>query len=193
MSKIELRSGKYWDYINPKEEDVDVENIAYSLSKEPRFSNQLDADWSVLQHVLLVRALLELVGESKELQYEGLHHDNPEAYFRDLPSPLKTLLKDYRRYYRKTAKVMELYFKTKMIEQTAEVEAMDKYSQNIERILFAPGQPTWTSYSKEKFRQDNLKTKGALERTVYRIYLLDRTSAIEEYLDWHYKLKPEGV
>lgn len=89
---------KNYDILNFKEEDVDLNFIAMSLAKQCRYightGDQPNEFLSVAQHsVMMAEAILLVTGDPK-IAMEALMHDSAEAYFGDVPSPLKNLVKD---------------------------------------------------------------------------------------------------
>lgn len=84
---IQTFSGRRFHYQDYGREDFDLMDIAHSLSNECRFAGHVSSFYSVAQHSLLVSTLLP-----KELGLYGLLHDGAEAYFKDVPSPLKKLV-----------------------------------------------------------------------------------------------------
>lgn len=86
-------TGQYVDFINPNPGTFNLEDIAHSLSQKPRFNGQLKSFYSVAQHCCLICDYLPT-----HLKADGLMHDAPEAYMADVPSPLKSLLPDYKDY-----------------------------------------------------------------------------------------------
>ncbi len=91
MTWILTKSGRKFDYMNPKPEQIHILDIAHGLACEARFAGQTRSFYSVAQHST---QLSYLVG--RELAVEGLLHDAAEAYCKDIPSPLKALLPEYQ-------------------------------------------------------------------------------------------------
>lgn len=91
MSYISTFTGKHFDFINICAEDISIEDIAQGLSNECRFAGQIDSFYSVAQHSVHVSQIVP-----PEYALEALLHDAAEAYCRDLPTPLKALLPEYK-------------------------------------------------------------------------------------------------
>ncbi len=87
---IQTYSGKRVDLVNPSIDDIDIEDIAYSLSFKCRFGGHTKFFYSVAEHSIYVSALLE-----KRLALAGLLHDASEAYLVDMSRPLKNIVTDY--------------------------------------------------------------------------------------------------
>ncbi|WP_051974527.1 hypothetical protein [Cupriavidus necator] len=85
------RSGLRVNLAHPEPEQFDIRDIALGLARECRYANQLDFHYSVAQHSVIVARHID-----PEFALDGLLHDASEAYIRDLPSPLKALLPDYK-------------------------------------------------------------------------------------------------
>lgn len=143
MSKIKLLNGSYLDYEHPVITKQHQTTIAYSLASEQRFTNQLHEKWSVLQHVLLVTKIVELLGGSFVEIKQALHHDDPEAFLHDLPSPLKALLPDYKKYYGKMAKAMGDAFDVDIEHLCDKVKLADKYALIMEEECFSNTKPAF--------------------------------------------------
>ena len=88
---ILLRSGRYFDLMNPRPEDVDILDIASALSKLCRFTGHTSEFYSVAQHSYYVAKIVP-----PQYALQGLLHDASEAYIGDVASPLKMLLPDYK-------------------------------------------------------------------------------------------------
>lgn len=88
---IVLRSGNYFDYLNPRPETIMIEDIAWALAYTCRFGGQTLQYYSVAQHSILVSRTVP-----EEHAFAGLMHDAAEAYCGDVVGPLKQLLPDYK-------------------------------------------------------------------------------------------------
>ena len=85
-------SGKRLHVLEPRPEQIDIEDIASSLSKICRFGGMTRSFYSVAEHSVMVSHLVP-----PELALVGLLHDATEAYLGDVIRPLKQQLYEYRR------------------------------------------------------------------------------------------------
>lgn len=77
-------SGKHFDLLNPKPEQVDHNDIFAAISKLCRFTGHCARTYTVGHHSLLVMSLAP-----KENRLEALMHDADEAYTGDVSTPQK--------------------------------------------------------------------------------------------------------
>lgn len=89
MSKLYVSTylGNRFYPLEPRIDDVDIEDIAHGLAYQCRFNGQTNAFYSVAQHSLIVASLVP-----EELRFAALLHDAAEAYLGDMVKPLKVLL-----------------------------------------------------------------------------------------------------
>ena len=90
----------FWP-LDPIEEEINIEDIAHSLSMQCRFNGHLLKFYSVAEHSVRVAAQC-----SPENALWGLLHDASEAYCADLPSPLKEEMVKYKEMENKVQQVV---------------------------------------------------------------------------------------
>jgi hypothetical protein len=86
---IQTYTGKKFNLECPSEEMICIEDIAHHLALENRFGGATILPYSVAEHSI---EMCKLAPE--ELKLEALLHDAEEAYYKDLPTPLKRLIRD---------------------------------------------------------------------------------------------------
>jgi len=77
-------TGKKFYPLDPRIEDIDINDIVYSLSNQCRFAGHCTSFYSVAQHSVLVSLMCPI-----EDSLWGLLHDASEGFLSDVPSPLK--------------------------------------------------------------------------------------------------------
>lgn len=91
IPEILLSNGKMYHYLSPDPDVVDIQMIAASLSKQCRFTGQVNRFYSVAEHSVRASQIVPT-----EFALDALLHDAAEALVVDLPTPLKILLPDYK-------------------------------------------------------------------------------------------------
>lgn len=115
-------SGKLFYPLDPRAEEICIEDIAHALSLQCRFTGHVSHFYSVAQHSVIVSHLCDPADA-----LWGLLHDAPEAYIGDMSSPLKhtpemSLFRDTEKLI--TEKVCERFNLTP--NEPASVKAADK-------------------------------------------------------------------
>jgi uncharacterized protein len=86
---IQTFTGRQFFPLNPRVEDIVIEDIAHALSLQCRFSGHVKCFYSVGEHCVRIARQLILEKRSRTEIVWGLLHDASEAYLVDLPRPLK--------------------------------------------------------------------------------------------------------
>lgn len=80
----------FWP-LDPRADEIVLEDIAHALSRICRFNGHSQVHYSVAQHAVIVSHLVPWV-----FAFEGLHHDDAEAYLSDLVRPVKKNIPQYK-------------------------------------------------------------------------------------------------
>lgn len=109
-SIITTHTGGRFDILDPKVEDINIEDIAHALSMQCRFNGHCSQFYSVAQHSVRVASLLYDAGHGDRTTLRGLIHDATEAYLGDVITPLKDQLPQYREIEERVNSVIEFRF-----------------------------------------------------------------------------------
>jgi hypothetical protein len=133
-------SGKQFFPLDPRPEDVCLEDIAHALANLCRFCGQCRKFYSVAQHSILVAMQLP-----PELQLQGLLHDAPEAYCGDIIQPLKVQLPQFKAIEHGIWRAIAAKFKLPEV-MDARVKAADLRALMTERRDLMPASPhVWST------------------------------------------------
>lgn len=108
---MQTYTGRCFWPLDPRADEVCIEDIAHSLSLQCRFAGHCREPYSVAEHSVRVSLLVQeqflrdergvygqhpsAEGHAAHLALMGLLHDASEAYLVDLPRPVKPHLKGY--------------------------------------------------------------------------------------------------
>lgn len=92
---IQTHTGRLVNPFYIKNEDIVIEDIAYSLSMQCRFNGHTNRFFSVAEHSINVTSVLKKLNFPAKTQLLGLLHDASEAYLADILAPIKECLPDY--------------------------------------------------------------------------------------------------
>ncbi len=95
MSWIQTYSGVQFWPLEPRVEDVRLEDIAHALANHCRFNGHCRTFYSVAQHSVLVSEELRLEGFEDDTLAAALFHDAAEAYLPDICRPIKSAWPDF--------------------------------------------------------------------------------------------------
>lgn len=91
VTYIQSYSGTTVDFLNPKENQILLEDIAHALSLLCRFGGHCSEFYSVADHSIRCS---EKAPDG--FKFEALMHDATEAFLVDVPRPIKQVLPGYR-------------------------------------------------------------------------------------------------
>ena len=141
MNTLETVSGRKIDITNPDPSSIEITDIAWALSRLPRFSGHSIPyiPYSVAQHCIQVAK--DLAPYGPKLQMYGLLHDAAEAYINDLPSPVKHLPEIHAVISKLEDMLMLTIYEALGIETPTEeeysiVKIADKHQQAVEAYNF---------------------------------------------------------
>ena len=133
-------TGRKFHYLANDPSEFHVPDMAAALSRMCRYSGHLsdkydDDIYSVAQHSVYVYWLLLKKGAPKRVLPWAIAHDMPEAYWTDVPSPLKALLPNYKEMENNSAAIMRERYG---IPYDEEIERHVKWADM--QILYAESQ-----------------------------------------------------
>ena len=83
--------GKWYDLYNLNKDDINIDLIATSLSRQARYLGHTNQVISVAQHCYMLAQSFIIIGEVDKA-YQALMHDASETWLSDVPRPLKKLI-----------------------------------------------------------------------------------------------------
>lgn len=89
---IQTHTGLAFYPLDPRPEEVDIEDIAHALSLQCRYTGHVNTFYSVAEHCVHASYLVP-----EEHALVALLHDASEAYLSDIARPVKHTLADYKR------------------------------------------------------------------------------------------------
>jgi len=138
MSWIQTYTGKQFWPLTPRVEDVDVRDIAHSLSLQCRFNGHCRMFYSVAEHSVRVSRAV-----SPSMAPWGLLHDAAEAYLTDLPRPVKATLTGFQDLEESVLEVIARAFGLPWPMPEAVRAADDALLATEARDLMAPPPCSW--------------------------------------------------
>jgi 5'-deoxynucleotidase YfbR-like HD superfamily hydrolase len=141
-------TGRTVDLQNFKVEDIDLRDIAISLSRQNRYLGHTAVEWSVGKHMILCGMIAKLVGLSDEFVKAIFIHDVHETWYQDIISPIKHtyLGGEYENYsedtYQADVIIYDFFGLAKFLadnDKTAVVKKIDTVAYVIEQLELRPG------------------------------------------------------
>ena len=128
-------SGKYFDLVNVNPDNIEINDIAWSLSKTIRYNGHIKYDYTVARHSIIMSYYVDL-----EHAMEALLHDAGEAYVGDLVAPLKEISAEFEKIEDAiTAQIMKKYNNGigvkvcpfRLVEEYHKTEKVDRADKEI--------------------------------------------------------------
>ena len=132
---IQTFTGRQFWPLDPRVEEIDIRDIAHSLSMQCRFNGHCSKFYSVAEHSVLISW-----AASPENKLTALLHDATEAYLCDLPRPVKHSVPGYKEAEAVVEKVIAERFGT-MSPFPDEVHELDHRICLDERNALMPTLP----------------------------------------------------
>ena len=169
MNWIQTFSGRRFDLRAPRPEDVNIIDIAYSLSMICRFGGHCRFHYSVAQHSVLVSRQV-----AREDAFAALLHDAAEAYVGDMVSPLKRLIDGFETIEKAVREVIALRFSIPS-EMSSTVKRADLALLAAEREqVMGPCKADWTlTVPAAKVRIEPMTSNEAREAFCREFYALE--------------------
>lgn len=138
-------TGKHFWPLDPKPEDICVEDIAHALSQICRFNGHTSVPHDVASHSCNVMRLVQEWGYNKEVQLYALLHDAHEAYTGDFTRPLKNRLPGIKEIESSIQRA--IYRHLGLVEPSTQIELIvkeaDKYILALESKEFMTNIEEW--------------------------------------------------
>lgn len=146
---METRSGKKFDLLNPSSSMIEIEDIAWGLSRINRFNGhtELPMPYTVADHSLWVAGYVYTKTCDPEAALQGLLHDAHEAYTGDIITPIKTLPGVFEGIVKLQARIqMAIRFGLDVSHQVpAVVEVADRLALTREvQVMMPSGGKQWS-------------------------------------------------
>lgn len=129
--------------LDPRAEEIDVEDLSHRLAAEPRYQGATREPYSVAQHCVLLSYIVPL-----EDAWSALHHEDPEAWLKDIPGPLKPFLPDYQKIEDKVWIACVERFKLPLLHPQSVKQFDLRIRLNERRDLMAPPSASWGEIEK---------------------------------------------
>lgn len=147
---IQTYTGRAFPVLDPRPDDVCIEDIAHSLSMLCRFTGHTIHFYSVGQHCVLVAEVIRrFQPDNRPLQLAALLHDAAEAYTQDLPRPIKRL-NGIRAFYKPVEERVEEAIRARFnvpveVWGVPAIKVADEMLLRTEcRDLMGPLHPAWS-------------------------------------------------
>lgn len=183
-TSLEMPSGAFVELTDPHPADILLEDIAHNLAEETRYGGSCSERYTVAEHAVLVARRLRAEGQPPATVLEGLHHDDPEAFLKDIPRPLKRIIgplgyKDLEsRFAERIAVALKFEGFHPTAQSMAQVKKIDDWALGLEAKALLPSQgrgwaPPWSG------------SRSSARLLLHRVAVGGGAAAAEQYLAEH--------
>lgn len=143
-NSIRLRSGAYFDFLNPRWQEIQLADIAGALSKICRFGGQIDVFYSVAEHSIMCANQAFDDGNHPDCIRAVFLHDAAEAFVGDVVRPLKLMLPEFAMLERRVEQAIERRFGVDFSKYKLSIREIDNAMLLAERrAMFSPDDVEW--------------------------------------------------
>lgn len=142
-------TGRVFWPIDPRPEDIHLEDIVCSLARICRYNGHLRRDWpadiySVGQHSLLVWREVRRRGRSLHAQKQALLHDAAEAYCHDIIQPMKASVPEFKQIEDAWCRALTERFAVDLLNIPEDVQEVDlRISLDEKSQVCSSKSPNW--------------------------------------------------
>jgi hypothetical protein len=191
---ITTYTGKKFYPFAPRAEHVDILDIVVPLSRKGRWNDHCKFSYSVGAHSLQVAQRIRDAGGTEEEQLAGLLHDASEAYFADVPTPIKRFLKEISVLEDGIQGAIEARYKLPFgIFNSDIVKEADKACLIFEAKTLLHRIPDWVTEYSMDFRDGILKLSNANHAmysysSPFSVEKIDNDKIMKAFLDKFFQL-----
>jgi hypothetical protein len=102
---MQVFSGRQFWPLDPRPEEIEIEDIAHALSMQCRYAGHTKKFYSVAEHSLLISQVV-----SQDFALWGLLHDASEAYLTDIIRPIKPFMSEYKVWEKELMRCIAIRF-----------------------------------------------------------------------------------
>lgn len=180
-SWIGTYTGKHFWVLDPKPEEVCIEDITHALSQICRFAGHTEGFCSVATHCLNVERFLEARAYSPLIRLYGLLHDAAEAYVGDMSRPMKVCCPGFKEIEDGVQKAIYKHFG--LAEPTPSiievVKEADDYILTLEARRFMSSTERWNLVPVDAGAELTYTVSGGIVEAMYTVKLEDLLKVVK--------------
>lgn len=162
-------------------DQIDIEDIAHSLSMQIRFNGHIKYPYSVAAHSVLLTQVVAKETTDPTTQLWALLHDAGEAYVSDIPTPIKRLTPEIAQVEDEILKVIAEKFQLPP-QKPKLVGELDKIIAYAEADFLSPNTDFWANLHPKdyKYRYKAQWKEMNINQLIFK--LSDKSYAKQQFL-----------